>query len=91
MIACMSRRTSLGRARRLEIPLGGFGGRLGFAVLVGSRRHHELGMHLTTAFHGHGFGPGPSAPACDAPGRVLQDVPRARLMLTGARGYAYRF
>ena len=115
----------LGRARRLELPLGGFagvvrealrvapgqprptcaiqdggtlvgargggvlGGRLGFAVLVGARRHHELGMHLTLAFHG--FGPGPSAPACDTPGRVLQDVPRARLMLTGALGYAYRF
>ncbi len=115
----------LGRARRLELPVGGFagvvrealrvapgqprptcaiqdggtlvgaraggvlGGRLGFAVLVGARRHHELGMHLTLAFHG--FGPGPSAPACDAPGRVLQDVPRARLMLTGALGYAYRF
>ena len=115
----------LGRARRLELPIGGFvglarealrvapgqprppcaiqddgtlvgaraggvlGGRLGFAVLVGARRHHELGMHLTLAFHG--FGPGPSAPACDAPGRVLQDVPRARLMLTGALGYAYRF
>ncbi|HEY0132484.1 MAG TPA: hypothetical protein VGB85_00355, partial [Nannocystis sp.] len=68
---------------------GVLGGRVGFAVLVGARRHHELGMQLTLAFHG--FGPGPSAPACDAPGRVLQDVPRARLMVTGALGYAFRF
>ncbi len=68
---------------------GVLGGRIGFTVLVGACRHHELGMQLTLAFHG--FGPGPSAPACDAPGRVLQDVPRARLMLTGALGYALRF
>ena len=119
------------RARRLELPVGGFlgfvhealrvspgqpwpacaiqgtgtlvgarsggvaGGRLGFAVLVGARRHHELGMHLTLAFHG--FAPGPAAAtaataSCDAAsGRVLQDVPRARLMLTAALGYAFRF
>ncbi len=68
------------------------GGRLGFAVLVGARRHHELGMHLTLAFHGFGPGPsGSSASACPAPARVLQDVPRARLVTTAALGYAFRF
>ncbi|MBK9756336.1 MAG: hypothetical protein IPO88_23120 [Nannocystis sp.] len=73
---------------------GVVGGRIGFAVLVGARRNHELGMHLTSAFHG--FGRGPLAPAdpngpnaCD--GHVLQDVPRARFVLTSAIGYAFRF
>lgn len=67
------------------------GGRLGFAVLVGARRNHELGMHLTSALHG--FGPGPSSTTagstCD--GTILRDVPRARFVLTSAIGYAFRF
>jgi hypothetical protein len=69
------------------------GGRFGFAVLVGARRNHELGMHLTPAFHGYGPGPtgstGSTGSAC--PGYVLQDVPRARFVLTSAIGYAIRF
>ena len=69
------------------------GGRLGFAVLVGARRNHELGMHLTPAFHGFGHGPtgstGSTGSTCD--GHILQDVPRARFVLTSAIGYAIRF
>ncbi len=66
------------------------GGRVGFAVLVGARRNHELGMHLTPAFHGYGPGPtGSTGSTCH--GYVLQDVPRARFVLTSAIGYAIRF
>jgi len=72
------------------------GGRLGFAVLVGARRNHELGMHLTPAFHGFSRGPsgssgssGSTGSTCD--GHILQDVPRARFVLTSAIGYAIRF
>lgn len=64
---------------------GVVGGRLGFAVLVGPRRNHELGMHLNLAFFGFG-------PRFDlGPGCLSQDVPRARFVLTGAAGYAFRF
>jgi hypothetical protein len=61
------------------------GGRLGFAVLVGPRRNHELGMQLSLAFFGFG-------PRFDlGPGCLSQDVPRARFVLTGVAGYAFRF
>jgi len=50
-------------------------------------------MHLTPAFHGFGHGPtgstGSTGSTCD--GHILQDVPRARFVLTSAIGYAIRF
>lgn len=78
-------------ARRLvSARVGGVvGGRLGFAVLVGARRHHELGMHFTFALHG--FGPGSAAAPCDERPFAAQAVPRARAVVTGALGYAFRF
>jgi len=78
-------------ARRLVSARAGgvVGGRLGFAVLVGARRHHELGMHLTLALLG--FGPGSAAAPCDERPFAAQAVPRVRAAVTGALGYAFRF
>lgn len=71
---------------------GVVGGRVGFAVLVGARRNHELGMHITLAFHGFGPGGAAATPAqCDERPFAAQSVPRARFVITGALGYALRF
>lgn len=78
-------------ARRLVSAHAGgvVGGRLGFAVLVGARRHHELGMHITFAFFG--FGPGSAADSCDERPFAAASVLRARAVITSALGYAFRF
>jgi len=78
-------------ARRLvSTRTGGVvGGRLGFAVLVGARRHHELGMHFTFALFG--FGPGSAAASCDERPFAAQAVPQARAVFTSALGDAFRF
>lgn len=78
-------------ARRLVSARAGgvVGGRIGFAVLVGARRHHELGMHFTLAFIG--TGPGSAADHCDERPFAAQAVPRARAVIVSALGYAFRF
>jgi len=68
---------------------GVVGGRLGFAVLVGARRHHELGLHISFAVLG--FGQGSAAAPCEERPFAAQSVPRARAMITSALGYALRF
>jgi hypothetical protein len=68
---------------------GVVGGRLGFAVLVGPRRNHEIGMHVHLAFIG--LGRGTAGGSCDRPPPVAAELPRARLVITSAVGYAFRF
>jgi hypothetical protein len=71
-------------------PGGVAGGRLGFAVLVGPRRNHELGMHIHLAFFGFGP-PGSAAGSCDERPFAAAGVARARLVLATSLGYAFRF
>ena len=72
-------------------PGGVAGGRIGFAVLVGPRRNHEIGMHIHLAFFGFGPGPGSASGTCDARPFAAAGVARARLVLATSVGYAFRF
>lgn len=65
------------------------GGRLGFAVLVGPRRNHEIGMHIHLAYFGSGRGS--AAATCDERPFASAGVPQHRLVLTTSVGYALRF
>lgn len=66
----------------------GAGGRVGLHVLLGPRKNHELGVRLSTAILG--FGTGTAAADCEPPFSQF-DVPRARWLLLGDSGYAFRF
>lgn len=68
---------------------GGAGGRVGFLVLLGPRRNHEIGVRLSTA--ALGFGPGTADAGCDERPFAAYDVPRARWIVTADAGYAFRF
>lgn len=68
---------------------GVVGGRVGFAVLVGPRRNHEIGMHIHLAYFG--FGRGSAAASCDERPFATAAVPQSRLVLTTSVGYAFRF
>lgn len=65
------------------------GGRIGFAVLVGPRRNHEIGMHIHLAYFG--LGRGTAAATCDERPFASAGIARNRLVLATSVGYAFRF
>lgn len=70
---------------------GGAGGRLGFVVLLGARKAHEIGVRLSSAILG--FGKGTAAAGCAASSLPFAgaDVPRARWLVLVDAGYSFRF
>ncbi|MDC0719475.1 hypothetical protein [Nannocystis bainbridge] len=66
----------------------GAGGRVGFHVLLGARKNHELGVRLSSAILG--FGQGTAAAGCE-PSFSQLDVPRARWLVLVDSGYSFRF
>jgi hypothetical protein len=66
---------------------GGAGGRLGFLVLLGPRKNHEIGVRASTAVLGFGTG----TASCEPRPFADHAVPRVRLFVFTDIGYSFRF